>query len=341
MKAAVITEFGDVDKLEIRTVDDPAAGPGEALLEVRAAALNHLDIWIRKGAKQQLDLPWIPGSDAAGTVAALGEGVSGLKIGQAVVLNSGLDRQSPEPSPARQGNLTRAIIGMARPGTFAQRVAVPAWTLHPKPDHLSYGEAAALALDHLTAWRMVFSRAQLLPGETVLIHGIGGGAALASLQWVHLAGGRAIVTSSSDEKLQRAAELGAHIGINYKDSEDVAAAVLAVTDGRGVDVVIDSVGAATWPINFAATRPGGRIVHCGVTTGSDVAASIQQLYWNQLSVLGSTMGSQEEFGDMLRAADAALLRPVLDSTWKLDDIREATRRMEAGGQFGKIVIEMD
>ncbi|NBB95362.1 MAG: zinc-binding dehydrogenase [Planctomycetes bacterium] len=340
MKAAVITEFGDIDKLEVIEIDEPTAAPGEVVLEVRAAALNHVDIWIRKGAKQQLDLPWTPGSDAAGTVAAVGEGVEHLSIGDDVVLNAALDRLSPQPSSGRGNNLTEGIVGMSRPGTFAERVAVPAWTLHPKPTHLSYDEAAALALDHITAWRMVVSRAQLLAGETVLIHGIGGGLALAALQLATLIGARAIVTSSSDEKLKRAADLGADVGINYETTDDVAQTVLAATDDHGVDVAVDSVGAATWPINVAAVRPGGRIVHCGVTTGAEVTASIQDLYWKQLSVLGSTMGSQEEFGDMLRAVEAAMLRPVIDGTYPLDDIRKATARLEAGEQFGKIVIEM-
>jgi NADPH:quinone reductase-like Zn-dependent oxidoreductase len=340
MKAVTITAFGDVDHLELRNVEDPVAAPGEIVLDVRAAALNHLDIWVRQGAKDQLPLPWIPGSDAAGTIAAVGEGVDGWDVGQSVVLNAGLDRSEPHPPPARENALTRGIIGLSRPGTFAKKVAVPAWCLHPKPQHLSYGQAAALALDHLTAWRMIFSRAQLQPGETVLIHGIGGGAALAALQWTTLAGGRAIVTSSSDEKLNRARQLGAETGINYQSSEDVAQAVRDATAGRGADVAIDSVGAATWPINFQAVRPGGRIVHCGVTTGKETTVNIQHLYWNQLSVLGSTMGSQEEFADMLRAVNAAALEPVIDSTWKLDDIREATRHLEAGQQFGKVVIEM-
>ncbi len=340
MKAVTLTAFGDVENLDIRDVEDPIAAPGEVVLDIRAAALNHLDIWVRQGAKDQLPLPWIPGSDAAGTVAAVGEGVDGWDVGQDVVLNTGLDRDEPQPHPARENALTRGIIGLSRPGTFATKVAVPAWCVHPKPEHLSYGQAAALPLDHLTAWRMVFSRAQLQPGEIVLIHGIGGGVALAALQWTTLAGGRAIVTSSSDEKLRRAHELGAETGINYQTTDDVAQAVQEATGGRGADVAIDSVGAATWPINFQAVRPGGRIVHCGVTTGKETTVSIQQLYWNQLSVLGSTMGSQEEFADMLRAVNAAAIEPIIDSTWKLDDIRDATRRMEAGEQFGKIVIEM-
>lgn len=338
MQAVVINKFGDVDTLELRDVAEPSAGPGEVVLEVRTAALNHLDVWIRKGMKEQLPLPWTPGSDAAGVVTEVGHGVTGQEVGREVVLNAGLDRLDPAPTPAGEPRRTEGIIGLSRPGTFAERLAVPAWCVHPKPGHLDWSEAAALPLDHLTAWRMVFSRARLQPGETVLIHGIGGGAALAALQWTVLAGGRAIVTSSSDEKLHRARELGAAEGIDYRRTEDVAAAVLDATAGRGVDVAIDSVGAATWAINFQAVRPGGRIVHCGVTSGAETTVSIQQLYWKQLSVLGSTMGSQEEFADMLRAVEARQLRPVIDSTFPLAKVRQATARMEAGEQFGKIVM---
>jgi NADPH:quinone reductase-like Zn-dependent oxidoreductase len=341
MKTVVISEFGEVDRLEIRDVPEPSPGPGEVLLEVRAAALNHVDIWIRRGMKPNIELPWTPGSDAAGVVARLGRDVEGIVVGSEVVLNPGLEGLSPGPLLSRSGRLVEGIIGLTKPGTFARRIAVPADCLYPKPEHLSFVETAALPVDHLTAWRMVFTRAQLKPGETVLIHGIGGGVALAALQWVNLTGGRAIVTSSSDDKLVRAAEMGAAVGINYRRTEDVAAAVLAETDDRGVDVAIDSTGAATWPINFAAVRPGGRIVHCGVTTGQEVTASVQQLYWNQLSLLGSTLGNRQEFAGMLRAVETARLHPVIDSTWKLDEIRDATRRLEAGEQFGKIVLEMD
>jgi NADPH:quinone reductase-like Zn-dependent oxidoreductase len=185
---------------------------------------------------------------------------------------------------------------------------------------------------------MLMSRARLRPGETVLIHGIGGGVALAGLQLARLAGARVIVTSSSDDKLLRAREFGAHEGVNYANNPCLGDAVRDLTGGRGVDVVLDTVGAATWPVNFKAVRRGGRIVHCGVTTGAEATVNISQLYWNHVVVMGSTMGSNEEFRQMLSAIAAVRLSPVVDSVYPLNRAQDATQRMEAGEQFGKIVV---
>lgn len=338
MKAVVMTAVGEADVLDVRDVPDPTPAAGEVVLEVHSAALNHLDIWVRRGARQGLDLPWIIGSDAAGVVAECGAGVEGVSAGQEVVLNAGLDCEDPRFPDGQEHRLVSNIVGMVRPGTFAEKVAVPAYVLHPKPEHLSFAQAAAMSLDHLTAWRMLFSRAKLRAGETLLVHGIGGGAALAALQLGRLAGAMVFVTSSSKDKLAKATELGAKAGIDYTH-QDVADAVLDLTDGRGVDVICDSVGAATWETNFRAARRGGRIVHCGVTSGSEATADIRVLYWKQLSVLGSTMGSQEEFAALLSAVEANGLEPVIDSTWPMEKIREATGRMERGEQFGKIVLD--
>ncbi|MCE5276851.1 MAG: zinc-binding dehydrogenase [Planctomycetaceae bacterium] len=338
MKAAVLERFGDIDAIQIKDIERPKPAAGEALLEVRAAALNHLDIWIRRGSRKDVPLPWVFGSDAAGVVAELGPGARGLDVGQEVVMHSGLDRIEADAPLSHGRRMVEGIIGVARPGAFAQYVAVPDYSLHPKPAHLDFAAASAICVDHLTAFRMVFSRAHLFVGERVLIHGIGGGVALAALQLVTAAGGRAIVTSSSDEKLARAKEMGAAAGINYHTAGDVAEAVLAATDGRGVDVVIDSVGGATWGINFKAARRGGRIVHCGVTGGAEATADISTLYWKQLSVLGATLGSQEEFDELLHLMSDRAMAPVIDSTWPLEQIHQATQRLESGQQFGKIVL---
>jgi len=185
---------------------------------------------------------------------------------------------------------------------------------------------------------MLMSRARLLPGEIVLIHGIGGGVALAALQLASMAGARVIATSSSDEKLMQARDFGADECINYANNPCLAAAVRDLTGGRGADVVVDTVGAATWDINFQAVRRGGRIVHCGVTSGSDAKVDISALYWNQLTVMGSTMGSNEDFAKMLAAVSAKHIAPVIDKTFQLSEIQEATERMEKGLQFGKIVL---
>ncbi len=342
MKAAAINGHGGREAIEIADLPDPSPEPGEVLVAVKAAALNHLDVWVRKLDRFELEFPHVLGSDAAGVVSELGHGVAGLEPGQEVVIDPGLS--CGHCDACRQGERSLCeqygIVGAHRPGTFAEKVAVPAECVYPKPSHLDFPPAAALTLDHLTAWRMVITRGGLRPGETVLIHGIGGGVALAALQIVSASGGRAIVTSSSDEKLRRARTLGAVETINYNTAGDVAATARDRTGGKGVDLIIDSVGAATWAINFHAVRKGGRIVHCGVTGGAEVDANISAIYWNQISVLGSTMGGAGEMRQMLRFVEANSIEPVIDSVHPLDEARAATERMENGEQFGKIVLEI-
>lgn len=341
MKAAVIFENGDVDCIRYEEVPEPAVGPGEVLIDVHGAALNHLDIWVRKGRPGlELPVPHILGSDVAGVVVEVGENVDHLRPGDEVLANPGLSCGQCEF--CRRGEqsecISFGIVGMTRPGTFAERVTVPAVNVFPKPAHLSMAEAAALPLAYVTAWRMLMSRAHLVPGETVLIHGIGGGVALAGLQLSRLAGARVIVTSSSDEKLMHAREFGADECVNYANNPCLGDAIRDLTGGRGVDIAFDTVGAATWSVNFKAVRRGGRIVHCGVTTGAETAVNISQLYWNHLVVMGSTMGSDGEFRQMVAAVAASHMRPIVDSVHPLNRVREATQRMESGDQFGKIVL---
>jgi len=343
MRAAVLTKNGGLDALAVQEVPKPKAGRGEVLLDVRAAALNHLDIWVRKGRPgAEMQFPHILGSDAAGVVADVGEGVEGWSAGDEVVVNPGLN--CGHCAWCRRGEHSECpkftLMGLGAPGLFAEHAVVPAQNLHRKPAHLGWPEAAALTLAHVTAWRMLVTRARVLPGETVLIHGIGGGVAMAALQFVRSFGARAIVTSSSDEKLKQAKEMGAAHGINYKKTEDVGKAVKELTDGIGADAVIDAVGAATWPINFAALRKAGRAVHCGVTSGAQTETNLSALYWNQFSILGSTMGSDEDMRQMLAAVNAAKITPVLDKTFPLAEARAAQQRMEEGEQTGKIVLEV-
>ena len=343
MKAAVIREHGENERVVIEQVADLKPAPGEVVMEVYASALNHLDIWVRKGRPGlNLSYPHVLGSDACGVVVELGAGVTGIAPGDEVILNPGVSSGKGEYCYRGQQSEDPAfgIFGLSRPGTHSEKVAVPAGNLLPKPTHLSDEEAAALPLAYLTAWRMLMTRAALVPGETVLIHGIGGGVALAGLQLAKMASAEVIVTSSSDDKLARARDLGADHVINYKTTPAVAAAVKEMTKGRGVDIAFDTVGAATWPINFEAARRGGRIVHCGVTTGATVQANISALYWNHLSVLGSTMGSHEDFRQMVKAVSNAKMKPVVDSVFPLEQARDALARMEAGDQFGKIVLKM-
>ena len=340
MQAAYIGTYGDVDAIRVGDMPDPMPGPGEALVEVRAAALNHLDVWVRRGRPGPgLPMPHVLGSDAAGVVLGLGHGVTRPAVGGEVVLSPGLSCRAC--AACRRGQHSECadfgIVGFHRSGTYAERVAVPAYCLFPKPAHLSWEEAAALPLAHVTAWRMLVTRARLSPGETVLIHGIGGGVALAALQIACMMGAVTIVTSSSEAKLARARLLGATHCINYAAAQHLAGAVREIVGG-GVDVAFDTVGAATWPIDLAAVRVGGRVVLCGVTTGAEAPTNLSTVYWNQLTVLGSKLGSDDDFQSMLKAVAASDMRPVIDSVHPLDEIRTATGRMEQGEQFGKIVV---
>lgn len=342
MRAAHIASHGELDRLTVGEVSDPKPATGEVLVEVAAAALNHLDIWVRKGRPGlSLVFPHVLGSDATGTVVELGAGVDSSLTGQRVVLNPGLWCGHCEWCLRGEHSecATYSIVGLGRWGTFAQRVAVPAVSVSPAPIHLSAHEAAALPLAYLTAWRMLTTRGQLEAGETLLIHGIGGGVAIAGLQLAKLKGARVIVTSSKNAKLKRAGELGADDFIDYSKTQDVGAEVKRITNGRGVDLVLDTTGAGTWPINFASVRKGGRIVHCGVTTGKIVEADIGALYWNHITVMGSTMGSQGEFQGLVAAVAAAKLKPVIDKVFQLAEARAAQERMENGEQFGKIVLD--
>ena len=342
MKAAVIHEHGGLDRVRVEEVPEPKVGEGEVLLEVRSAALNHLDIWVRKGRPGlALRMPHVLGSDAAGIVVELGSGTHGVKVGDEVILNPGLSCGCCESCLRGQQSecISFSIVGAGKPGTFAEKVAVPSCNVFPKPAHLNFDEAAALPLVYQTAWRMLMTRAGLKPGETVLIHGIGGGVALAALQLAKLAGAEVIVTSSSDEKLSKARAIGADHAVNYKSVDNVATEVKDITEGRGVDVVIDAIGAGTWDTNFNLVRRGGRIVLCGITTGGEAKTNLRALYWNQLTIMGSTMGSHEDVRLMLKAVTTAGLKPVIDSVRPLKDIANAMGRMEAGEQFGKIVLK--
>ncbi|MHC4558182.1 MAG: zinc-binding dehydrogenase [Planctomycetota bacterium] len=343
MNAAFIHKHGGLECIKIEETAEPKLREDEVVLQIRSAALNHLDIWVRKGRPGlQIEMPHVLGSDTAGVVVEAGPSVHGVSIGDEVILNPALSCGCCEN--CRRGEQSECvsfgIVGMTRPGTFAEKVAVPFYNVLPKPSHLNFDEAAALALAYQTAWRTLITRAGLRAGETVLIHGIGGGVALAALQLAKLAGAEVIVTSSSEDKLSRASETGADHTINYKTVDDVAKSVKDITYGRGVDVVLDTVGADTWNTNFSAVKRGGRIVLCGVTTGTEAKTDLRALYWNQLTILGSTMGSNEDFRQMLKAVTAAKLTPVIDSVTTLENVRDAMGKMEAGRQFGKIVIRV-
>ena len=343
MKAAVFYKSGGIESCSVEEVPEPKPLKDEVVVKIKTASLNHLDLWVLKGRSgEKITQPHIFGSDGAGVVFSVGPDVTGVQEGDEVIVNPGLicgwcpQCRSGETSQCE----TFGIVGMSRPGTYAERIALPARNIWPKPAHLSFVEASAFTLTYLTAWRMLFTKGKLVEGQTVLIHGIGGGVALSALQLAKIAGAEVIVTSSSDEKLKSAKQLGADHIINYKTTKDVAAAVKEKTKGRGVDLAIDSVGAATWPIDLEAVRRGGTIVLCGITTGSIAQTDLQLIYWNHLKIFGSTLGSDGEMISMLKAVETAKLKPIIDSVHKLSNVQQALKRMESGEQFGKIVLKV-
>jgi NADPH:quinone reductase-like Zn-dependent oxidoreductase len=340
MRAAVLQTRGRAG-LAVRAHPRPVRQPGEALLRIHAAGLNRVDLYMRdNGTGITHDLPLVLGVECAGVVAEA-DPASGLKVGQKAVLYSNAFCGHCRYCLAGDQPLclhTR-IMGEHRDGTFAEYIAMPAQCFFPLPDDADLVAAGALMVGHLTAWRMLFGKRALRPGETVLIVGIGGGVAVAALQLALRAGARVLVTSSSDAKIARALALGASAGINYR-TEKVAQRVLALTDGEGVDMVIDSVGEASWADSLRALRRGGRLVTCGATTGSHPSADLQRMFIRQLEVYGSTGGSVEEFRQLVALFARGEIQPLIDRRFTLDQIDDAFETLNRGEQFGKLVVTM-
>jgi NADPH:quinone reductase-like Zn-dependent oxidoreductase len=326
VQAVRIHEDGGPEVLVLEEVPDPSPGSGEVLIRLRASALNHLDVWIRKGLPS-VPKPRILGADGAGVVESLGEGVDGFEPGQPVVINPGVE--------APDGAIH--VIGEHGDGTNAQLIAVPVTNVYPIPDGLSFEEAAAFPLVFETAYRMLVTRARVQAGEWVLLWGIGSGVSTAGLAIAKALGARTIVTSSSDEKLARARELGADATVNHADG-DVKAAVKEVTAGHGADVVIDHVGEATWRTSLDVAAREGRIAVCGATSGPNPPAALHRVWWKQLTILGSTMGTKADFEGAYDLIASGRARPVVDEIVPLAEIRAAHERLEAGEQLGKIVL---
>jgi NADPH:quinone reductase-like Zn-dependent oxidoreductase len=325
VKAVRIHEDGGPDVLRYEDVEDPAPGPGEVLVRLRAASLNHLDLWIRQGLPS-VPKPRILGADGAGVVAALGEGADAFSEGDRVVLNPGLD------DGAR-------ILGEHQDGTHAELVAVPAEYVHPIPEGLSFEEAAAFPLVFETAYRMLVTKARIEEGEWVLLWGIGSGVASAAFVIAKALGARTLVTSSSSEKLARAADLGADVTVNHAE-DDVAAAVKEATGGRGVNVVIEHVGEATWKTSLQSAAPNARVVVCGATSGPNPPAQLHRIWWKQLAVYGSTMGTREDFEGAYQLVARGAAQPIVDCIFPLEEAAAAHEYLEDGRQFGKVVLEI-
>ena len=346
MRACVLTATGGPSKLEIRDVPDASAPrAGEVRVAIRAAALNHLDLFVADGLPGGADrFPHIVGADGAGVVETVGPGVTSVEPGDRVLINPGISCYNCEFCRAGEHSLcvTYRILGEHLPGTMAGLLTLPAQNVVRGPNlspALTWAEAAAFSLVTLTAWRMVVHRAQLKAGETALIWGIGGGVSLAAMRIAKLMGARVIVTSSDDAKLTAAQQLGADVAFNHK-TQQVAQEVRALTNKRGVDVVVENVGAATWDDSLRCLRRGGRLVTCGATSGPQVGLDIRRLFWHHWSILGSTMGNAAEYAEIVRRLGQGELRPVVDRVFPLERAREAYERLARGEQLGKVVVEV-
>ena len=340
MKALAFNEFGGPEKLRLQDVPDPKAAPGEVVVRVRACALNHLDIFVREGIPAlKTPLPFWTGCDIAGDVAKVGPDVTGLRVGDRVCVNPNLTCGRCEFCIQGEDSLCvrYGIVGEHLPGGLAELVAVSAENVLPLPAHVSYEHAASFILTNMTAWGMVVTQARVRPGEDVLILGVGGGVSSTAVQIAKLCGARVLVTSSSDAKLERARQLGADVSINYS-KEDWESAVYEKTAKRGVDVVLENVGAQTWKQSLRSLRKGGRLVTCGATTGPIAETDIRIVFWKQIHIIGSTMANRREFNDVMRLFFAGRLKAIVDEIVPLKDGAAAQRRLAEGRQFGKIVL---
>ena len=347
MLACVIRATGGLDQVEIADVPElgAAPAPGEVRVALRAAALNHLDLFVVRGLPGDYRFPHVLGADGAGVVAAVGPGVTAVKPGDGVMINPGISDYTCEYCQAGEHSLCvkYRMLGEHLPGTLTGAIVVPERNLAvvPTPDPpLTWAEAAAFSLVTLTAWRMLVTRAAVRAGETVLVWGIGGGVSLAALRVAALRGARVIATSSSDAKLAQARRLGADVTLNHR-TQRVAQEVRALTGRRGADVVVDTVGEATWGESLRALSKGGRLVTCGATTGPNVVTDARRLFWNQYTILGSTMGNAAEYQEVVRQLGAGHLRPIVDRVYPLAEARAAFERLDRGEQLGKIVVEIE
>ena len=320
--------------LQLRDLPDPTPGPGEAVVALKAAALNHRDLWIQKGQYAGLKFPITPGSDGCGRVEAVGEGVEEAWKGREVIINPGLDWGNRTDA---QGGKFR-ILGLPDDGTFAEKVRVPASALADKPAHLDACHAAALPLAGLTGFRALFHRAGLRPEDRVLISGVGGGVALFALQFAVASGNAVFVTSGSKDKIQRAVELGARGGVSYK--EDKWAKQLKGEAAGGFDVIIDSAGGEGFADLIDLANPGGRIAFFGATRGNPPGFDMRKVFWKQLSILGTTMGSPEDFAAMVRFVEEKKIVPLAEHVFPLAEGNAALQAMENAEQFGKIGLTM-
>ena len=341
MKATIFKQHGAPEVLEYTDVPDPSIRADEVLVEVKACALNHLDLFVRNGMPGiEIPLPHILGNDIAGVVRKAGELVTWAKPGDEVMVQPGVSCGHCAACLSGQDNLCREydMLGYRRDGGYAELVAVPGANLIPKPAGLSWPEAAALPLVTVTAWHMLVTRANVQPGEDVLVHAAGSGVGSVAIQIAKLRGARVLTTASTDEKLAKARELGADETINYS-RDDWPKEVKRLTGRRGVDVVVEHTGADTWPGSIAALKNNGRLVTCGATSGFDARTDLRQVFYRHLTLLGSFMGSKAELLEAMKFVAQGKIRAIVDRVLPLSEARQANELMENRGQFGKIVLD--
>jgi len=340
MKAAIFNQHGGPEVLEFTEVPEPRPRDNEVLIRVKACALNHLDIFVRNGLPGiEIPLPHILGNDITGVVEQVGDLVTWVKVGDEVMVQPGVSCGHCEACLSGQDNLCREydIIGYRRNGGYAELVAVPGVNVFSRPANLSWEEAAALPLVTVTAWHMLVGRANVQPGEDVLVHAAGSGVGSVAIQIAKLRGARVITTASSDEKLAKARELGADETINYTNA-DWPKEVKRLTDRRGVDVVFEHTGSETWPGSIASLKNNGRLVTCGATSGFDARTDLRQVFYRHLTILGSFMGSKSELLEAMKFVKAGKIRGVVDRALPLSEARQAHELIESRGQFGKVVL---
>ena len=341
MKAIFFEEHGEINVLKFAELANPEPGPGQALIRVKAVALNHLDIWVRRGWKGlNLEMPHIGGTDIAGEIVSVNFAHSQLKPGMKVIVNPGMNLFEDEFTRRGEDSLSPGyrIIGEHLRGGMAEFVCVPAANVFKMPDHLSFEDACAPLLVGTTCWRMLFKRAKLQPGESVLVVGAGGGVNSLSIQLAAACGADVIALAGGAEKCEKALELGAKFAIDYHKHTNWPIEVVKLNKGRGVDVVIDNVGTKTLAKSLRTVERGGRIVSVGNTSGYDISFDNRLLFTKQVSLIGSTMGSRQDFIDAMEFLWSRKIKPAVDKIEALKDGIKMIKRLEEGAQFGKIIL---
>jgi NADPH:quinone reductase-like Zn-dependent oxidoreductase len=341
VKAALFSRHGGPEVIELHEIERPEPGPGEVRIRVRASSLNHLDLWVRRGLPIEIPMPHIGGSDIAGEVDALGAGVEGVRAGTRVMVDPTLDWAWIEGVRRGEGlhEPEFRVIGEHTQGGFAEFAVVPADNLLALPDSVSFEQAAAAGLVGVTAWRALFGRGGLRAGERVLVTGASGGVSTMAIQFAKVAGAHVFALTSGPENVERVRALGADVVLDRLEDEPKHLFREAM-GRRGVDLVVDSVGEALWGVLVRALAPGGRLVTYGATTGPAATTDLRHLFWKQLSILGTTMGSPTEFRQAMEVVFSGEVAPAIDDTLSLDRVREGHERLEGGGVFGKLVVQV-